>query len=76
MLAEILELVLNLVFELLGETFFARLCWVIMFPVIWTCSLPFILVLALFRSTPFLTAFCDLFAAVHQYWLDQGSNIP
>jgi hypothetical protein len=46
--------------------------WIILFPVVWLVSLPFILVIALFRRERYSLAVTDMLASVDCFWSDWG----
>jgi hypothetical protein len=46
------------------------LWWFILFPVACLVSLPFILVLALFRRGKYGIAVVDMFTSIHRFWRD------
>jgi hypothetical protein len=54
---------------------FAFLWWIILFPVVWLVSLPFILVFAPVRREPYHVAVIDMFTSVHHFWRDYGLGI-
>ncbi len=68
MLASIFEVVFGFVLE----NCLAILCAFVLLPAVWLASLPFILVIALFRREPYGFAVTDLFASVHEFWLKRG----
>jgi hypothetical protein len=54
------------------EILLGLLWWIILFPVIWLVSAPFILVIAVFRSQGYPEAVADMFGAVHRFWEKWG----
>ncbi len=68
MLSAVIETVFGVGLELL----FALFWWIILFPVVWIVSLPFILVLALFRRERYPFAVTDMLASVHCFWVEWG----
>jgi len=47
-------------------------CYVLT-PAVWLISLPFILVIALFRRGEYNDSVCDLLTSVNSFWHDWGS---
>ena len=68
-----LTAVLESVFECVPEFLAGLFWWIVLFPVVWLVSLPFILVIALFRREPYGLAVVDLIGSVHCFWKDWGS---
>ena len=68
MLHTVIESVLGLVLEIL----IALLWWFVLFPVVWLVSLPFILVIALFRRERYSFAVTDMLYSVHCFWKEWG----
>jgi hypothetical protein len=66
-----IEAVLGFVLEFL----IALLWWIILFPVVWLVSLPFVLVIALLRSEQYHLAVIDMFTSVHCFWKEWGIMI-
>ena len=71
MLHAVIEGVLGFVLELL----FSLLWWIVLFPVVWLVSLPFILVIALFRRERYRFAVIDMLTSVHCFWKEWGIMI-
>ena len=68
MLQAITEGVLGFIIECL----IGILWWIILFPVVWLVSLPFILVIALFRRQPYGFAVASMLTSVHLFWREWG----
>lgn len=63
---------LQLIAEIAVALILQALWWLLMFPVVWIVSLPFILLLALFNRKPYRRAVVDMFISVHEFWSDWG----
>ena len=46
--------------------------WFLLFPVVWLVSLPFILLIAIFRRGRYSEAVRDMFSGVHHFWSEWG----
>jgi hypothetical protein len=68
MLQAIAEVIVRFIIECLLSV----LWWLILFPVVWLVSLPFILFIALFRRQPYGFAVANMLASVHIFWRDWG----
>jgi hypothetical protein len=68
MLHAVFEVFLEIVLELLGSLFW----WIVLFPVVWVVSLPFILVLALSRRERYGVAIGEMLVSVHDFWAEMG----
>ena len=68
MLYAVIEGVLGVVLEFL----FSLLRWIVLFPVVWLVSLPFILVITLFGRERYSFAVTDMLTSVHCFWKDWG----
>ena len=68
MLQAIAEGILGFIVECL----ISILWWLILFPVVWLVSLPFILVIALFRRQPYGYAVSCMLTSVHLLWREWG----
>ena len=60
------QAILEFIWEWIVDFFW----WVILFPVVWLVSLPFILVIAVFRRRPYWLAVGNMFASVNEFWRD------
>ena len=67
-----LEAVLESFSGFIIECLIALGWWVILFPVVWLVSLPFILVIALFRRQSYGFAVVDLLTGVRWFWRETG----
>jgi hypothetical protein len=74
MLDAILEFILQLVFECVGELA-AGLVWTILLPIVWVISSPVVLILAIFSADPYWTSVFELFTTVTTLWSDWGSRL-
>ncbi len=63
-----IEAIIAGLFEFLVEYFLLFLFWLLMFPVVWLVTLPFILVLALFDAKPYSRAAMRMINDVHEFW--------
>ena len=54
------------------EFFLGILWWILLFPVVWLGSLPFILIIALFRPRPYGAAVSGMLVRVHEFWVEWG----
>jgi hypothetical protein len=70
-LPAVIEAVLGFALEFL----FARLWWILLFPVVWLVSLPFILVIALFWRVRYSFAVIEMLTSVHCFWKEWGIMI-
>ena len=68
MIHTVLEGVLGFIFECL----ISIVWWFILFPIIWLVSLPFILVIALFRRGSYSFAVTSMLTSVHGFWREWG----
>jgi len=68
MIQALMEFVLGFFVECLISLFW----WIILFPVVWLVSLPFILIIALFRRERYSVAVISMLASVHCFWRDSG----
>ena len=68
MIQVVIEGVLGFIVECLITLFW----WIILFPVVWLVSLPFILIIALFRRGSYTLAVTDMLTSVHCFWRDWG----
>lgn len=48
------------------------LWWVILFPVVWLVSLPFVMTIALFSRPPYRRAVTNMLASVSDFWCAWG----
>jgi hypothetical protein len=55
------------------ELVFSLFWWIILFPVVWLVSVPFVLVVALFRREPYRVAVFECFLAIHRFWVEWGA---
>jgi hypothetical protein len=60
------------VLEILAEWLIALFWWIILFPVVWLVSLPFILVIALFRRERYDIAVTNMLSSVDYFWREWG----
>lgn len=67
-----IETILKFVWEFVIYWLCSIFWWLVLFPVVWLMSLPFILVFATVRPEPYCEAVFDMFASVHQFWRDNG----
>ena len=68
MIQAVIEGVLGLIIECLISLFW----WFILFPVVWLVSLPFILIIALFRRERYGFAIARMLTIIHCFWRDWG----
>lgn len=68
MLNAAIESVLGVVLDFLFIIFW----WLVLFPIVWLLSLPFILVIALFRRGDYSSAVTKMLIWVHCFWRDWG----
>jgi len=54
------------------ECLISLIWWFILFPVAWLVSLPFILMIALFRRERYSVAVTSMLTSVHCFWRDWG----
>ena len=71
-MAAILELIAGVIIDCLLGIFW----WLVLFQVVWLVSLPFILVIALFKRMPYSTAVGEMLLSVHISWCEFGPLIP
>jgi hypothetical protein len=64
----IMEAVLEFILECLISLFW----WILLFPVVWLVSLPFILIIALFQRERYGVAVTNMLTSVHCFWFDWG----
>ena len=67
-----LQPILEGFFSLIAEFLISLFWWFILFPVVWLVSLPFILVIALFRRERYSFAVTQMIASVHCFWREWG----
>ena len=70
-----LQAILESVFWFLAELLFSLFWWIILFPVVWLLSLPFILLMALFRRKRYALAVTEMLGSVHCFWKEWGMLI-
>ena len=58
--------------ELVFEFLFSFVWWIVLFPVIWLLSAPFIVLLSVFDERPYRYSVRSRFNAVTQTWADWG----
>jgi len=63
---------ITIISELIADYLIDLLTWYVLFPVVWLVSLPFILVLALFRRGRYGDAVIDMLSSVHYFWQTFG----
>jgi hypothetical protein len=68
MIHSVMEGVLGFIVECLISLFW----WFILFPVLWLVSLPFVLIIALFRRERYCFAVTSMLTTVHCAWRDWG----
>jgi hypothetical protein len=71
-LIRMLQAVIELFFGFIFDGLISMLWWLILFPVVWLVSLPFILTIALFRTEPYGFAVTKMLYSVHFAWRDLG----
>jgi predicted ferric reductase len=67
-----LEAILESFFGFVIECLIALSWWVLLFPVVWLVSLPFILTISLFRRQPYGLAVTEMLTSVHIFWGETG----
>jgi hypothetical protein len=67
-----LEVMVEGIFGFLVDWFIAIFWWLLLFPVIWLSTLPFILVIALFRPGKYSLVVSGMLYSVHSFWRDWG----
>ncbi|HEY3857006.1 MAG TPA: hypothetical protein VGO67_21695 [Verrucomicrobiae bacterium] len=67
-----LELFAEFILGSLTDLFLGFVWWILLFPVIWLASLPFILVFALFERERYGYAVGRMILNVHWFWSEWG----
>ncbi len=65
-------MVIEYILGFLVENIIIGLVCYILAPVVWLISLPFILVIALFRQAQYNDSVCDMLTSVNCFWHDWG----
>jgi hypothetical protein len=58
--------------ELIARCLLGVVWWLLLFPVVWLLSAPFILVLALFSRQRYAIAVREMLLSVHFFWKEWG----
>jgi len=66
------EFVLESLLGVIIECLIALSWWYILFPIVWLLSLPFVLMIALFRNGPYGFRVADMLTCVHMFWREMG----
>jgi hypothetical protein len=66
------QTIVEAVLEFLAEWLIALFWWIILFPVVWLVSLPFILVIALFRRGRYDIVVTNMLSSVDCFWREWG----
>jgi len=66
------QLILEGILGFLIEGIVTVFWWLILFPVVWLASLPFILVIAIFRRGKYSYLVSSMLYSVHSFWRDSG----
>lgn len=66
------SIMFQFIMEFFVDALLGLLWWVILLPVVWLASLPFILVISLFRPRRYLEEVWTLLFAVTELWRDYG----
>ena len=67
-----IQIVMEGIWGFIGECLVSLFWWFLLFPVVWLVSLPFILIIALFRRERYSIAVGSMLVAVHCAWSDWG----
>jgi hypothetical protein len=67
-----IQTVIEGVLGFIVECFISLFWWFILFPVVWLVSLPFIMIIALFRRERYGFAVTAMLTSVHCFWRDWG----
>jgi hypothetical protein len=67
-----IQAVIEGVFGFIVECLISLFWWIILFPVVWLVSLPFILIIALLRHERYSFAVTSMLTTVHCAWRDWG----
>jgi hypothetical protein len=54
------------------EMLFTIIWWIVLSPVLWTVSLPFILLMAVFSQEPFFVAVRSKYTKITKWWAEYG----
>lgn len=66
------QTIVEVVLEFMAEWLVSLLWWIILLPVVWLVSLPFILLIALFRRERYDIAVINMLTSVDCFWRDWG----
>jgi hypothetical protein len=67
-----IESIIEGIFSFILECLINIIWWIILFPVVWIVSLPFILIFAFVRREPYHIAVVDMFTSVNNFWREWG----